>query len=199
MMRKQSKREPMMEIWKDIENFKGKYQISNLGRVKSLKRISRSRRHTYTTPERILKTNPTPLYLRAQLCNYPHKTSNIYVHILVAKAFVNNPENKPEVNHLNGVKFNNTAENLEWCTRGENLTHSYRVLGRRHGRTGKHGKDNPLSKPIVKMDDKGNIIKEFDCGVDAAKHINVTKSSMSYCCKNHTKSKGYYFKFKNEL
>lgn len=72
-------------------------------------------------------------YLRVRVC-VGGKSSGQLVHRMVALAFVPNPENKPEVNHKDGNKLNNRADNLEWVTRGENLSHSYRVIGNRHPR-----------------------------------------------------------------
>ena len=103
-----------MEIWKDIPGYEGAYQVSNLGRVKSIK----------FKKERILKggCNNTG-YPIAALCLNGVKR-DFLIHRLVTQAFIKNPENKKTVNHINGIKADNRVINLEWNTYKENLTHA---------------------------------------------------------------------------
>lgn len=120
----------MNEIWVDISGYEGHYQISNIGRVKSLSRmiISPNGRGTRFMHELILKI-PVDKggYLRAPLTvNNVQKYFSI--HRLVAQSFIPNLNNLPEVNHKNGIKSDNRIENLEWCDRSFNKRHSYRVL-----------------------------------------------------------------------
>jgi hypothetical protein len=115
----------MEEIWKDIEGYEGLYQISSLGRVKSLKdRWGKER-------IRKLKTG-TNGYHFINLSK-TGKVEVFMVHRLVAKAFIPNPDNKPEVNHKDGSKQNNCVTNLEWATRSENEKYSYNVLHKKSG------------------------------------------------------------------
>jgi hypothetical protein len=115
-----------MENWKDIQGYEGLYQISDLGRVKSVDRTkilpTGGLQHL---PETIMKLHNNKGYWIAKLS----KKSKIFsakVHRLVAQHFHENPENKPEVNHLNG-KDDNRAISLEWATKSENMQHSFRV------------------------------------------------------------------------
>lgn len=131
----------MKEIWKDISGYEGFYLVSNMGRVKSLpyeiKYINKYGVETTTNIKgKIL--NPSKVgrgwddgdgYLSVTLHNRS-KNRRFLVHRLVAKAFVPNPDGKPQVNHIDGDKANNRADNLEWCTREENMRHAYYTLKR---------------------------------------------------------------------
>ncbi len=121
----------MEEIWKDIEGYEGIYQISNLGRVRSLDRIvTRKGTPGYRGesgqffPGQILKHKISKFgYHRIGLFKN-RKQKFLLIHRLVAKAFIPNPENKRAVNHKNGIKSNNKVQNLEWCTNKENSLHA---------------------------------------------------------------------------
>lgn len=115
----------IMEIWKDIENYEGLYQVSNLGRVKSLGRVvKRTDGRIRTLKERIRKpVLDTKGYVITNLYK-ESKGKNFYVHRLVAETFIDNVDNKLEVNHINGVKDDNRLVNLEWNTRSENIQHA---------------------------------------------------------------------------
>lgn len=103
-----------VEIWKNIEDYRGKYKISNLGRVES---------HSNTIPSIMGGRLNEDKYLKVSL-TFGGKSKKYFVHRLVAKHFIENPLGKLEVNHLDGNKLNNKASNLEWCTRQENIKHS---------------------------------------------------------------------------
>ena len=118
----------IMEIWKDIKGLEGSYQVSNLGRVKSLARvIKRSDNTIQTFKERILKVLPDNNgYSRVSL-PIKGKQTKVRIHRLVAIAFIENKENKKEVNHIDGIKNNNNVTNLEWCTGSENRKHAWDI------------------------------------------------------------------------
>lgn len=113
------------EIWKNIAGYTNYYQISDLGNVKSLSRKDSIR---HNLKEKVLKFGlGRSGYYSVNLC----KNSNVkqfQVHRLVAQTFILNPDNKPEVNHKNGVKINNRVENLEWVTSKENSKHADIIL-----------------------------------------------------------------------
>ncbi len=120
----------MTELWRDIPGYEGRYQVSNLGRVKSLARVVERRSNTpFQLPERLLRPRLSHKgYLLAALCKESTQ-KNISVHRLVAEAFIPNPADLPEVNHIDGNKTNNRVTNLEWVTTKENTKHSIEVLG----------------------------------------------------------------------
>lgn len=118
------------EIWKDIKGYEGLYQISNFGKVKSLQRQK----------ERILTpTDNGHGYLIVGL-KKGTKRNNYYVHRLVASSFIENPDNKKYVNHLDYDKANNKADNLEWCSQKENVHYSkHRMEHQKNARLPKSG------------------------------------------------------------
>ena len=119
----------MKEIWKDIPEYEGLYQASNLGKIKSLKRITKKEyRNNRIVKERIMKgTKNQDGYLKV---HFKNKEKNIdkglFIHRLVAKAFIPNPDNLPQINHIDGNKLNNKVENLEWCTNLYNQQHAWK-------------------------------------------------------------------------
>lgn len=115
----------MNEVWKDIKGYEGLYQISNQGRVKSLQFLHGNRYGaSYRYRERILKPTDNGYgYLIVGL-KKGTKRNNYYVHRLVASSFIENPDNKKYVNHLDYDKTNNKADNLEWCSQIENVRYS---------------------------------------------------------------------------
>lgn len=116
----------MEEVWKDIPGFEGYYQASNLGRIKSLGTITK-----YRPQEKVLKLATTSLWYKRVHIGHAANRRTWGVHRLIAITFIPNPDNKPQVNHIDGNPSNNRVENLEWCTAKENIRHSYDKLGKK--------------------------------------------------------------------
>lgn len=132
----------MSEIWKDIEGYEGLYQVSNQGRIKRLAgKVENKNGGMRFFPENVRKPINVHGYLYCDLYK-DNKECRKAIHRLVASAFIDNPENKPQVNHINGNKLDNRAENLEWCTQSENNLHAFSLgLMKAYDR---HGDKNPM-------------------------------------------------------
>ena len=178
----------MKEIWKDIKNYEGLYQVSNLGRVKSVERKVERKRNDkifyLSIPEKILKENYTKSTKR-----HPIKRATVelwkgntrkryFIHRLVAENFIENPLNKPQVNHIDGNPLNNKVSNLEWNTGSENNKHAW---------------DNNLrivrnNKPIKAVKDDEILL--FNSVADASRHFNITPGAIRGALKGYGRSKG---------
>ena len=165
------------EIWKDIENYENLYQISNLGRIKSL----------CFNKIKILKPHNNRGYYDVTLYkNGKHKQHKI--HRLVASAFLINNEQKTCVNHKDGNKTNNNVDNLEWVTPKENVIHAYKNnLHKKYC-----GSNHSNAKKIKQYDLQGNFIKEWGSIVEAAIYYKTTKENIFSCLKHKSKTAKNY-------
>ncbi len=112
--------------WKPIKGYEGLYEVSNIGEIKALERLKNCNKGYGKIKEHIMKPNHCKCeYYRVPLTDYNHKRKYYLIHRLVAQAFIPNPNNYGDVNHKDGNKLNNNVDNLEWCTRSDNLIHAY--------------------------------------------------------------------------
>jgi hypothetical protein len=170
----------IMEIWKDIDGYDGYYQVSNYGRIKN------ANKGTYLKQQ----TNRFG-YKRVKLFKN-NKGKEYAVHRLVALAFIENPENKPCVNHINFDKTCNIAENLEWCTYEENNKWSM-VNGRKAMRPEWLEKicKTRKTKAVVGTNIKTGE-KVYFKSIRATKEIGADPSDVSRCCRGLKESSGGY-------
>ena len=165
-----------MENWKAIAGYEGLYEISDMGRVKSIN-------YNHTGTEKILKPQKnTHGYLFVDLCK-DGKVKHTLVHRIVAEAFIPNPNNLETVNHKDEVKTNNTVTNLEWMSKRDNInygTHNKRMA-------------EALSKQVKMFDKKtGELLETFPSTMEAERVTGIDQSSISKCCNGKYKSAGGY-------
>lgn len=182
----------MNEIWKDVTGYEGLYQVSNLGRVKAMPK----RGHK----EKIMKPSLKKDGYNRILLSKKGKYKTLYVHRLVAEAFLSHTESKCEVNHINGIKTDNYVYNLEWVTKSQNQLHAIEMgLRAPSPMIGRKGKLHPTSRPVLQFDLEGNFINEWKCISEAARAIGCSPSSISSCASTHIRNKtckGYIWKYK---
>lgn len=170
----------MEEVWKDVKGYEGYYQVSNLGNIKSLERIienSGTRTGYYKIKERILKPRENKSrngYYELSL-RKDGKEKRFKVHRLVACAFIENPYNKPEVNHIDGNKSNNYASNLEWTTSKENKEHAWNI-----GLNNSNHKKKPIKC------NENNMC--FESVVQASKELNCDRRCIFRVLKGEVKN-----------
>lgn len=169
----------MKEIWKDIEGYEGLYQVSNIGRVKSLN-------YNHTNQEKILKYGIDTSGYRVITLWKNRKGKTKTVHRLVANTFIPNPNNYPIINHKDENKQNNSVDNLEWCTYKYNLGYN------KHGYNEENLKRRMINNQMknskkVKCITTGEI---FESITEASRKYNIDKSSISKVCKGKMKYRG---------
>lgn len=201
-----------MEIWKDVAGYEGLYQISNLGRVKGLKR------------NKILALKDNQGYLKIGLRKPKDKQRFFSVHRLVAIAFIPNPNNYPQINHKDECKTNNCVSNLEWCTAKYNCnygTHTLRVVQNtdyskvnykaRHEHTNyaeryKHTDYTHIrectkrrfSHRVIQYTLNDEVVREWDSLRDLEKALKCDRKQVVKCCKGIRENfRGYKWKYAN--
>ncbi len=196
------------EYWVDIKGYEGLYQVSTHGRIYSVPRRG--------TRGGVLRQGLSRNgYQCVALCKDGICKSHM-VHRLVAENLIENPDNLPEVNHLDECKTNNHASNLEWCTRLENLhhgtgiermaaAHDYATSSKKSAAN--HDYDavaKKMRKPVVQFDLNGDVIKCWDGVTVAANALGISAGNISSACKKtkpciHGKSHGFIWRYEEDM
>lgn len=174
----------MEEIWKDIENYEGLYQVSNLGRIKSFPRRYSRNKAPIIMKQRIDHKG----YLQLSLCKNG-KEQNKKVHRLVAQGFIPNPNNLPQINHIDGVKTNNNVSNLEWCDNSYNQLHANRMGLNKHRL---ERVKEVCNKPVAQLTLNDDLLNKYISLREASEKTGCNYKSMSACASGKTKSSGGY-------
>lgn len=183
----------MNEIWHPCAGFETHYEVSNLGNVRSIERMVRHHKGgVKLSPSKILKKAKNSAgYEIVSFCVDGIK-SNQSVHRLVARAFIPNESNKPQVNHKNGCKADNQVTNLEWVTASENGLHSYTVLGNVAKNKPFFGITNPKVKPVIATNmETGETI--LIAGTRQKKELGFTQTCVDKAIREGKPYKGWSF------
>lgn len=172
----------MKEIWKDIEGYEGKYQISNLGKIRILK-------------EMVLQVNKNG-YVTINLYKNA-KSKRVTVHRLVAKHFILNPENKKCVNHKDCNRTNNNVNNLEWCTHKENTQYSMKYGNSKNLIKRLNDIRPQTQKKVNQYDLKGNFVRQWESLNEAGRGMGKNSGgAIVNCCKGRIKTAyGYKWEY----
>jgi hypothetical protein len=173
----------MKEEWKDIQNYEGLYQVSNLGRVKSFRRSTKLRCKDEYILKPFLANNG---YAQVTLYNNTKK-HKFLVHRLVACAFIPNPDNLPQINHKDEDRTNNVVENLEWCTAEYNNAYG----------TAKLRAIDTVSKPIEQVTFDGKVIAVYRSTRIASEILKINTGTLRAAVIKHSQFNGYFWRYSN--
>lgn len=179
----------MNEFWKPINGYQGLYEVSSLGRVKSLPRKKKFGNREYLTKTTLMTgCNNGNGYLSVTLCK-DHKHKRFYIHRLVAETFIANPKHYPQINHLDENRSNNKVDNLEWCTAKHNINYGNRT--RKYIRT--------RGKRVGQFTPGGQLINIFLSAREATRLTGI--ANIASCARGEKWYKtagGFVWKYLNE-
>ncbi len=169
------------EIWKPVVGYEGIYEVSNVGRIKSLQRIvHHDKCKTKYCSERIMRFDVNYGYNIVSI-RINKKYKRVRVHRMVAEAFIPNPEEKPCVNHINGIKTDNRVENLEWCTDKENMEHAAANQLTSKGQS--HYKAKLTDEQVVSIFKR---VKGGEQGAEVAREFKVSPTAINLITQRKT-------------
>lgn len=182
------------EIWKDVQGYEGRYQISSFGRVKVLPFWHNNRFGGYMTQEHIINGRIGRKGYRYVALKKDNEVKEFKVHRLVALHFIQNPYGYPQVNHKDENKLNNCMSNLEWCTNQYNAnygTRTDRIIAAR-GQKRKERHADRKKKKIIQYDKDGNFIRSWECAKDVKKELRIDNGDIGKCCMGKQNTAGGY-------
>lgn len=182
-----------------IKGYYGYYSITKSGKVFSLPRKNTPNKYSSITNKiTICLSRNGYKYFKAWING---KSKHVLLHRALAMTFIENPKNKPQVNHIDGIKTNNNLSNLEWSTAKENAVHAWNLGLYQDPPTfwkGKFGKNHIRSKPIIQCDLNGIPLKEYDSTASAVRETGFKRESIKDCLSGRNKkSNGFVWKFKH--
>lgn len=174
-----------MEIWKEITGFEGLYEVSSIGNIRSLDRKIPIKNGLWNIKGKVLKLcNDSDGYKIIGLSK--NKLRKTYkVHRLVANAFIENTLNKPQVNHINGVKYDNRIDNLEWATNKENMVHAFLIGLKKNNDYNLSLMKESASKKVI--DQNSGII--YSSIKDASKALSIGYGGLKSQLRGESKNK----------
>jgi hypothetical protein len=165
------------EEWRDVPSFVGVLQASNMGRIKRLPRYRNTKNggRAYMLEKILAQTISTYGYYKICI-SIDNKVHHLSAHRLIAEAFVPNPNIQHQINHINGIKTDNSIENLEWVSLTENIRHAH-ATGL--SAVQPKGEANKLSKKLYQYDLNGNLIKEWTGIREVCNVLKIDRSNMN--------------------
>jgi len=171
----------MKETWKDVPNYEGLYQVSNLGRVKSFRKSTK-----FGCPSEYILNPSIANHGYAEVTLYGNAGRHkILLHRLVATVFIPNPDNLPQINHKDENKLNNCVDNLEWCTPAYNNAYG----------TAKLRAIDTVSKPVEQLTYDGKVIAVYRSARIAGELLGIRKSTITLAINRHHQCQGYYWRY----
>lgn len=196
----------MNEIWKPIKGYEGYYEASNLGNIRSVDRVILSTANILHTEHkqlrrgRVLKQGNGRKGYKIVVLQRDGQKRTMYTHRIIAMTFVENPYNKPCIDHINGICTDNRAENLRWCTQKENINNPNTVY-KNLDTLKQNALTNCKAKTILQLDkDSLEVIQEISPKSSYFKDMGYVRAYITSACRNRKKNAyGYKWAFKDDM